>query len=182
MSPSGASHVSVESGIHFALYISDNNQNTNDTPILVTTYACRSKSGYASMTPAVISVLWRVVHHEVRRPDGVVGIHHGFVVVQAIADFPQDLFHHQYSAERTIKHQHLQNRNRQVAWSGRCYQPSACTPLQRPLCSVTSPSRWNYLNRYANTDLSCKTQSERLDRNSGTLGKCETNFDEVEEV
>ena len=48
-----------------------------------------------ALTSTSIGFTWLIVHHEIRRPDGVIVIHHELVVIQSIADFSQDLSPHQ---------------------------------------------------------------------------------------
>ena len=45
-----------------------------------------------------VTLLLYIVHHEIRRPDGIIVIHREFVVIQASTDFSQDLYPHQCPA------------------------------------------------------------------------------------
>ena len=48
-----------------------------------------------------------IVHHQIRWPDGIIVIHHEFVVIQPSADFGNDLFLHQHPAgELTVNDAH----------------------------------------------------------------------------
>ena len=48
--------------------------------------------------------LWHIMHHKIRWSDGIIIIHHEFVVVQPGTDFRQDLTPRQYPAERSYGH------------------------------------------------------------------------------